>query len=82
MAAAEAMLVGAEEPQRLNQMQMLLGTGHGDIQGIAELTHFARRILTLFDDRSPSSISALRAVFDLSQTNSDPKWWFKTKAFS
>jgi hypothetical protein len=28
VAAAEAMLVGAEEPQRLNQMEMLLGTGH------------------------------------------------------
>src|SRR5215831_6764910 len=35
VAAAEAMLVGAEEPQRLNQMQMLLGTGHGDIQQAA-----------------------------------------------
>ena len=29
------MLVGAEEPQRLNQMEMLLGTGHGDIKQTA-----------------------------------------------
>src|ERR1700680_1422664 len=35
VAAAEAMLVGAEETQRLNQMQMLLGTGHGDIKQTA-----------------------------------------------
>src|SRR5215469_8170746 len=35
VAAAEAMLVGVEEPQRLNQMQMLLGTGHGNIQQAA-----------------------------------------------
>ena len=35
VAAAEAVLVGAEEPQRLNQMEMLLGTGHGDIQQTA-----------------------------------------------
>src|SRR5207302_3430664 len=35
VAAAEAVLVGAEEPQRLNQMEMLLGTGHGDIKQTA-----------------------------------------------
>src|SRR6266436_9456833 len=35
VAAAEAMLVGAEELQRLNQMEMLLGTGHGDIKQTA-----------------------------------------------
>src|SRR5580704_12354423 len=35
VAAAEAMLVGAKEPQRLNQMKMLLGAGHGDIEQAA-----------------------------------------------
>src|SRR5436305_786148 len=29
------MLVGAEEPQRLNQMEILLSTGHGDIKQTA-----------------------------------------------
>src|ERR1700719_825751 len=32
VAAAEAMLVSAEESQRLNQMEVLLSTGHGDIK--------------------------------------------------
>src|SRR6266853_1428663 len=35
VAAAEAMLVGGEEPQRLNQMEILLSTGHGDIKQTA-----------------------------------------------
>ena len=35
VAAAEAMLVGAEEPQRLNQMEMLLGAGHSDVKQTA-----------------------------------------------
>src|SRR5277367_4032149 len=35
VAAAEAMLVGAEEAQWLDQMKMLLGTGDGDIEETA-----------------------------------------------
>src|SRR5260370_23834952 len=35
VAAAQTMLVGSEKPQRLDQMEMLFGTGHSDIKEAA-----------------------------------------------
>src|SRR5437660_2194705 len=43
VAAAGAMLVASEKPQRLDQMEMLFGTGHSDIKEAALFVDLRRR---------------------------------------